>query len=256
MTPVPKVRAWSNTVRRETFDAADLDLFVLRDHQPVLAALGRARVDEAAGAAAAEPQRLRRLRQVACVAPVFTLAAFGGPVPGRSGIEAGAMDGGWAQLWLALVFLVAAPGPALALRRWWVTGRRRDPYEVLALGVGLTLGLAALRGLSDEWRAGSFALASLPAWVTVVTGVLTAAAMVFASRGRRTQGDLSFARIGEPDRAKARRMIDALPARTREQLHDMRRRAVENLTQRGLLDDDDARRVLSTPLGEGPLSRR
>ncbi|WP_299053731.1 hypothetical protein [uncultured Nocardioides sp.] len=161
-----------------------------------------------------------------------------------------------ATVYCALLFLVAVPGPALVAMRWLAAHRRRDWLEIAYLAFTTLVGASVLTSMITDWYVEPLALPTLPVWVTTVTAAAVLLAVAVASRGRRTQADEHFRVVGEPDPTKARQMIEALPARTREQLHDMRTRAVENLTKRGVVDADEARRITSTPLGEGPQSRR
>ncbi len=59
-----------------------------------------------------------------------------------------------------------------------------------------------------------------------------------------------FERVGDPDPARARDLVEALAAGEREHLILQRRRAVATLRERGLIDLDEAVHVESLPLGE------
>ena len=59
-----------------------------------------------------------------------------------------------------------------------------------------------------------------------------------------------FERVGDPDPARSRHLVEALSPGERENLITQRRRAIATLRERGLIDLDEAVQVESLPLGQ------
>lgn len=236
----PNVRTWSKTVPDYLFELGDLDVYVLKEHADVIAAMGRRRA----------PQR-DDLSEVAVVlaswiAPAVAMVGWvGNPQRNLEGFGSAADD---AAAWcLAVAFL----GVLLIGWRWLRTGRRWERLEVA--GVAITAGaggfsLVAMRNSSGVDVLG-LAPVSLPAWLAAVSSVLLGVAMAVASRGRRTPFRKNFRVTGSADPERIASLVDALEPRRREKLLDERRRAVRRLRDRGLIDGHQEDDVQSRPLG-------
>lgn len=246
MPGVPKIRAWSNTVRRSQLRLSDIDLYVLRDRPEILAALGRTRAPDDS------PPRQRAasfLRGLAMIAPALSIVAYGGTVPGNNTLEAPPMEADFAVVYTALCFLVTLPGPIIALRRWRIAHRRRDWLELSYLGGTVLLGALIYSSMVTAWRLPPIAVPTWPVLLAIGLSAVVLAVMVFGSRGPRTPADSHFPRVGPTDAARVRSLVDRLSPKVREQLHAMRSRALEKLRDRDLIDDDQLSRVAATPLG-------
>ncbi|PUA81961.1 hypothetical protein C7S10_07945 [Nocardioides currus] len=254
---MPTVREWSESVSPRDFRLRDLDLYVLQQYDQVLRSLGwRGRYR--AGATGDGPRPARRDDLV--FIPLFVLPMAGMFATGSGWFTTaggGAMEFEGFESWLGVPIVVACfalslPGPVLVLRRWWTGNRRWTTPEVVCLALDVGFGLLALRGLANAWQVEvlSAAPASLPVWAATVVAAVSLAAIVSASRGRRDAVLTHFERVGDPDPARARDLVEALAAGEREHLITQRRRAVATLRERGLIDLDEAVHVESLPLGE------
>ena len=89
-----------------------------------------------------------------------------------------------------------------------------------------------------------------PVWATAILATVTAIAIAAASRGRRDAVLAHFERVGDPDPARSRQLVEALNPGEQENLITQRRRAIATLRERGLIDLDEAVQVESLPLGQ------
>ena len=94
----------------------------------------------------------------------------------------------------------------------------------------------------------------MPAWLTILGGLVLAAVMQWASHGQRLQFRRFFRVTHKPNFDEVRRLVGRLDYRRQEKLLDERRRAIRRLTERGLIDRTQAARVESLPLGCSPMA--
>lgn len=256
---VPTAREWSEKVSPRDFRLRDLDLYVLKQYDHVLRSLGwRGRYR--AGATGDGDRPLRRDDLI--FLPLFVLPL--------AGLCATGGDGGWfrtaggglmkfegfdSAVGIPIVvacFVLSFPGPLLVLRRWWTCNRRWTTTEVLCLAAVWVCSLLTLRGLGNRWGVDVLraAPASLPVWATAIVATAAVIAVVSASRGRRDAVLAHFERVGDPDPARARDLVEALNPGEQENLITQRRRAIATLRERGLIDLDEAVQVESLPLGQ------
>lgn len=254
---VPTAREWSENVSPRDFRLGDLDLYVVKQYDDVLRSLGwRGRYR--AGATGDGPRPARRDDLI--FLPLFVLPMAGMFATGSGWFTTaggGVMEFEGFDAWLgipivAACFLLSLPGPLLVLRRWWASNRRWTTPEVLCLAFVLVCSLLALRGLRNAWEVDVLRAspASLPVWATTIVATTAVMAIASASRGRRDAVLAHFERVGDPDPARSRQLVEALSPGERENLITQRRRAVATLRERGLIDLDEAVQVESLPLGE------
>ena len=254
---VPTVREWSEIVSPRDFRLGNLDLYVVKQYDQVLRSLGwRGRFR--AGATGDGPRPGRRDDLI--FIPLFVLPFAGVSATGSgwfSTAGGGVMEFQGFDAWLGIPIVVACfvlslPGPVLVLRRWWTSNRRWTTPEVLCLAFVLGCSLLALRGLRNAWEVDVLraAPASLPVWATAIVAGTAVVAIASASRGRRDAVLAHFERVGDPDPARSRDLVDALSPGERENLITQRRRAVATLRERGLIDLEEAVQVESLPLGQ------
>lgn len=245
---IPNVRTWSKTVPSYLFTLRDLDVYVLKQHDDVLRAMGRAR---AAG------WRLGDLPEavvivVSIIAPAVGITVWGGRDPWRRVEVAGL--GELADDVAAWCFAIALLGPPLILWRWWRSRRHWDGLEVAGIVTSLVAGILTLGGMASASGVDvlGFAPVSLPVWLTVALAALVGASVAVASRGRRVPFRRYFQVTGAADPQRVGVLVDALEPRRREKLLDERRRAIARLRDRGLIDAARADAVRSLPLGLSP----
>lgn len=236
---VPNVRTWSKTVPEHLFDLGDLDVYVLKEHTEVIAAMGRRRAPRG---------DLPEFGVVLAswIAPAVAVAGWvGNPRRDLEGFGSAADD---AAAWcLAVAFL----GVLIIGWRWLRSGRRWERLEVAGVVITVVAGgfsLAAMRSSSGVDVLG-LAPVSLPAWFATVSSVLLGGAMAVASRGRREPFSKHFRVAGSADPQRVASLVDELEPRRREKLLDERRRALRRLRDRGLIDANQEDDVRSRPLG-------
>ncbi|SED69330.1 hypothetical protein [Ruania alba] len=238
------VRTWSKQVPAYGLALGDLDLYVLKNHDEILRALGRQRVTDSA-------TTRRLLRAVAIVvlmmAPITGVSTLGGA--GRFG---DGLDDSLGVPVTAWAFAVAVVGVVVVAVRWLRSDRHAAPVEIVYLAGTIVCGGLALLQLETVRGVdiAAFAVPSLPVWVASAAAAIILAAIVLGSRGRRVPIPDHFRTIGTPDQRTAAELIDALDPREREKLLDDRRRAIRRLRERGLIGADDATQLESVPLGE------
>ena len=131
-TKVPTAREWSETVSPRDFRLRDLDLYVIKQYDHVLASLGW-RSKYRAGSTGDGPRSFRRDDLI--LIPLFVL-----PLAGMSAIASGwfrTANGGFMEFEgfdsgagipiVVTCFVLSLPGPLLVLRRWWTSIRQRWP---------------------------------------------------------------------------------------------------------------------------------
>lgn len=248
------VRTWSKTVPSYGLRLAELDLYVLKNHDDVLRALGHERVDGTTSWRRTAGWFVGLVFVLAVVGGVSTL---GGPIlsafGGRTMVtgEADALDndiGTSLTVWCFVVVLVAVASIGV---RWLRSWRYRATVEVGYLAAVVVCGALALWQLESARSVdvARFAPASIPVWLSVVVGAVLLVAMLVASRGRRTPVPRNFRPVGTPDPRRAAELVGALQPAERDKLLDQRRRAIARLRERGLIDAAEAERVGALPLG-------
>lgn len=236
------MRSWSKKVPGRFFDPRDLDVYVLKEHDEVIAALGRSRTRSRV-----DPDGLPGFLTV--LAPALALVAWGGAL--RAGTwELGGM-GSAAPEWIAGCFLVTVLGLVLVGLRWWRYDRQRDRVEMLGAVVSWATGLIALFGLYHEPRVDvlGFSPVTLPVWGSVVLAAGLGLAMAFGSSGPRVPFRRYFKVTGPPDVTRAQMLIQELGSQRQAKLMKERRKAVRRLADRGLLDKRSALDLTTLPLG-------
>ncbi|MFC7622919.1 hypothetical protein [Microlunatus sp. GCM10028923] len=247
------VRTWSKTVPPYGFRPGDLDLYVLKEHDDILRALGRERSPDRSG-------RLGVFLGLIClVALVGGVSTFGGTILSTAGGvtrsvgEAGPLDDDLGIPITAGCFVVVLAGVIGIGYRWWSSHRHSTGLEIGYLIAAVGCGGIALWQLGTDRGVPGFAPASLPVWLTVAAAAVLLAAVLLFSRGRRVPVPRHFRAIGPPDPDRAAGLVAGLEPRVREKLLDERRRAIGRLRDRDLLDDAAAADLESTPLGTSPL---
>ncbi|PXY34095.1 hypothetical protein [Prauserella flavalba] len=249
------VRTWSKTVPSYGLRLAELDLYVLKNHDDIVRALGHERMEDAAS-------RRRNvlgwvLYLVAVLALVGGVSTLGGPIlstfGGRTMVtgEADALDDDIGIPFTSWCFVVVLLGVAVIAFRWWRTQRHWATGEVGYLAATVVCGVLALWQLASvrEVDALGFAPESIPVWASVVVAAVLLVAMRVASRGRRVPVPRNFRLVGTPDWERAVELVGALEPRQRDKLLDERRRAIARLRERELIDAAEADRVGALPLG-------
>lgn len=254
---VPTAREWSEKVSPRDFRLRDLDLYVLKQYDAVLRALGwRGRYRAGATGDGPRPGRRDDLIFIPLfVLPMAGMFATGSgwfTTSGGGVMEFEGFDRGLGIPIVVACFVLSVPGPLLVLRRWWTSNRRWTTPEVLCLAFVLACGLLALRGVRNAWKVDVLRAvpASLPVWATTILATTALIAIASASRGRRDAVLAHFERVGDPDPARSHQLVEALSPGERENLITQRRRAIATLRERGLIDLDEAVQVESLPLGQ------
>ena len=185
--------------------------------------------------------------------PLMAAAAWGGVLT-ESRIEVDALSeapeiGRWCFSGSTLGLIVVAAS-------WWRTHRLRSTLEMATVLWAVGAGVYFLVG---TWNDGSVDVLppdqeTVPAWLTILGGLVLAAVMQWASHGQRLQFRRFFRVTHKPNFDEVRRLVGRLDYRRQEKLLDERRRAIRRLTERGLIDRTQAARVESLPLGCSPMA--
>lgn len=259
MTPARQtinVRTWSTTVPRYGFRPGDLDLYVLKEHDEILRALGQER---RAARSHSTPEVIISL--LCLIALVGGVSTFGGTILSTTGGvtrpvgEAGPLDDDLgipitAGCFVVVLFAVIAIG-----YRWWRSRRHWAGLELGYLIAAACCGGIALWQLGHERDLAGFAPASIPVWLTVAAAAPLLAAMVIFSRGRRVPAPRHFRTAGTPEPDRAAELIAALDPRVRERLLDERRRAIARLRERDVITEAEATALEASPLGSASAAK-
>ncbi|WP_152362093.1 hypothetical protein [Microlunatus speluncae] len=249
------VGTWAKTVPRYGFRLADLDLYVLKEHDDILRALGQER------GTSRSRNTLRVLAGLGCLfALVGGVSTMGGPILSTQGGvtstvgEAGPLSDDLGVPFTAWCFVVVFLGVAGIAYRWLTTDRHSAAAEIGYLAAAVVCSGFALWQLGHDRGVDvlGFAPASVPVWATVVAAALLLTAVLFGSRGRRAPVPRHFRTVGSPDRQQVLDLVAALEPAVREKRLDQRRRAITRLRERGLIDEPEAAMIGSTPLGTSP----
>jgi hypothetical protein len=253
------VRTWSKTVPSYGLRLGDLDLYVLKNHDDILRALGHERVTERKTFWTRETASVY-LSLVCVFALVGGVATLGGTVLSNDGgttrtvREADALDndlGVPITMWCFVVVLLGVTGIAY---RWLRTHRHSANLEIAYLVAAVACGSIALwqLGHSRDVDVLGFAPPSIPVWATVAAAAALLAPMLLFSRGQRVPVPRHFRVVGTPNPEQALRLIAALEPRVRDKQLDERRRAIARLRERGLIGESQSAHVASLPLGTSP----
>lgn len=241
---IPNVRTWSKTVPPHRFTPADLDVYLLKEHPALLAAMGRERT-RAWGDLPDLPLVVATL-----IAPGVGIAGwFARPSRGRPDLGSASDD------LAAWCFALALVGMGLIIRQWWRSGRRWTGLELAGTATTGAAGLLTLwlMGTVAEVDVLAVAPVSLPVWLAVLAAGAMGAAIGLGSRGRRAPFRRHFRAVAAADRSRIDAEVAALAPRRRETLAEERRRALGRLRRRGLLDETQQRALDAQPLGHSPL---
>jgi hypothetical protein len=245
------VRTWSKTVPSYGFRPGELDLYVLKNHDDLVRALGYERV---AGAG-----RLSLGRWALFMVFVFALiggvTTVGGPIFNTHGGRttptgtAAPLDNAIGVPVTSWCFVVVLIGVLLIGARWLRADRHRDALEIGCLVATVACGALALGQLVSDRGVDAFGTPTLPVWAAAVLAAVLLAAVLLFSRGRRASIPNHFRRTGSPDPQQASRLIEQLDPAHRDKLLGERRRAIGRLRDRGLIDAGAAAQLEALPLG-------
>lgn len=250
------VRTWSKKVPSYGFRLGDLDLYVLKDHDDILRTLGYTRIED--NTFWSRHTLGVYLRWVFLLALVGGVSTLGGAILGVGGgdwtLEATPLDndlGGSITLWCFVVVLI---GVAAIAYQWLRTRRHSVGAEIAYLVATVVCGGIALGQLAFERQIDitNFAAPSIAVWAAAGAAAILLVAVVFFSRGRRVPVPKHFRAIGTPDPQQALELIAALEPQVGAKRLDERRRAIARLRDRGLIDESQAARIESLPLGTSP----
>lgn len=247
------VRTWSKTVPSYGLNLGDLDLYVLKNHDDILRALGRERIAERSAFWSRETAGV--LLGVVCVfALVGGVSTLGGPIPNGGGSlgETGPL----ADPVTTWCFVVVLLGVAWVAYRWLGTRRHSAGLEIAYLVATVACAAIALwqQSSARDIDVLAFAPLSIPVWAAGAIAAVLLAAMLLFSRGRRMPTPKHFRVIGAPDQQQAIELIAALAPGVRDKQLDERSRAIARLRERGLIDQTQAAHVESLPLGTSPTA--
>lgn len=255
------VRTWSKTVPAYGLRLGDLDLYVLKNHDNILRALGRERIPERGTFWSLKTLEVL-LGWVFMFALVGGVSTLGGTVTSNDGRttrtvrEADALDDGLGvpiTMWCFVIVLLAVAAIAY---RWWRTHRHSAGLEIGYLVAVVVCGGIALweLGAAREIDVLAFTPQSIPVWAAVAAAAGLLAAMLLFSRGRRVPIPQHFRVVGTPNPQEALELIAALEPGVRAKRLDERRRAIARLRERGLIDETQAAHLESLPLGTSPAA--
>ncbi|MEU8223122.1 hypothetical protein [Kribbella sp. NPDC048915] len=243
------VRTWSKTVPAYGLRLRDLDLYVVKNHDELVRALGFERV-------AGRPSRLRwALSMVFVFALIGGVSTVGGPIFTTHGGRttpigtADPLDNDLGVPLTSWCFVVVLIGVLMIAGRWLRTDRHRDGLELGYLAATVAFGALAVGQLVSERGVGAFDVPALPVWAAAVLAAFVLAAVLLFSRGRRVPVPNDFRRLGPPDPQRVIRLTAELEPRQRAKLLDERRRAIARLRERGLVDAAEATQLAELPLG-------
>jgi hypothetical protein len=245
------VRTWSKTVPSYGLRLGDLDLYVLKNHDDVLRVLGYERI-EGPTSRAFLGWAVHTAFLFALVGGVSTLGGDMFSTYGGRTVRTGTADPLDNDLGVPLTswcFVVVLVGVLLIAYRWLRTDRHRDGLEIGYLVATVACGALALGQLVSDRGVDAFAAPSLPVWAAAVLAAVLLAAVLLFSRGRRVPVPNDFRRIDERDPRRVTGLIEALDAKERDKLLGERRRAIQRLRERGLIDAAQAAEIESLPLG-------
>lgn len=239
---VPNVRTWSKTVPDYLFVLGDLDVYVLKQHDEVLQAMGRT-----------QARTRGDLPDVPIV--LANLLAPGVAIAGWTGDPRRGLDGAGraADVLAAWCLAIASAGVVLAGWRWVRSRRHWNGLETAGVATTLVAALFSLASMRDSSGPDALGLTTLlPVLSAAVLSACVGGAMAVASQGKRVPFRRYFRITGPADPERIERLVDALEPRRREKLLDERRRAVRRLLDRGLIDGRRGDDVQSLPLGLSP----
>lgn len=248
---VPNVREWSETVRPREFWVGNLDLYVLKQYDRILHALGRestgrqSRSHFSAGRVAREGPAV-----LLVLASLSATAVFGGRARERP-VVADPLRDEVAGPVAAGFFIIALLGVLAILYWWWRSGRRWRGTDMIALGVSIGAAAYTLFGMRNALGTAGLTPTLLPLWATMALAAAALLTMAVASRGPDAALK-HFRLVATPDPQRARELIDVLNPGERDRLNGQRAHAIAKLRERGLLDVTDASDLESVPLGMSP----
>ncbi|TCC24917.1 hypothetical protein [Kribbella speibonae] len=245
------VRTWSKTVPSYGLRLSDLDLYVLKNHDDLLRVLGYERV-EGSSPRALVGWAVHMVFLFALVGGVSTLGGDMFSTYGGRTVRTGTADPLDNDIGVPLTswcFAVVLIGVVLVAVRWLRSDRHRDGMEIGYLVATVACGALALGQLVSDRGLDAFAAPSIPVWAAAVCAAVLLAAVLLFSRGRRVPVPNNFRQIDTPDPQQAIALVEALEPKERDKLLGERRRAIERLRERGLIDAAEAAHVESLPLG-------
>ena len=253
------VRTWSKRVPRHRFRPELLDLYAVKNHDEIVRALGYERRDPSAatvrGAAVGLGQLAFVLALVAGVAGIAGTVLAYDPASGTVTDTGLPLDEDVVFSVTVVSFCIVLVGVLVITLSWLRARRHWSLVERGFLIATIACAVVALLSLGRTFDVDvlGFAPASIPVWAALGAAVVVLAAQLTLSQGKRQQLTSDFRRVGEPDHHRAMTLVAGLDVKQRDRLTAERRRAIDRLRERGVIDDDEERRLGALPLGAAPI---
>lgn len=254
MNQIPKASTWARTIPKYGLRLAQLDLYVLKQHDGILSALGYERVPDGKISRWGRYSWVDIFWVVVMFAPLAGVTVTGDRVfnPNtRTYDDLDSFSDGFQVAAAMWCFIVALPGPAIAAYRWWRSQRHWFAHELVYLAFAVVFSGLALATLANDKGVAIFTAVSpsTPVWLTGVSAAIVLLTLAVASQGRRVDVPVHFRAVGRPDLPRAGELVAELEPREHDRVHKRRARALTMLRERGLVDESQAKHVESTPLG-------